>query len=153
MVGSSIRTMIQNKHQNQHKNVSLSTKWSFQSPDLNPKENEWSERKRSSTNMELGIWRIWRDSVWRNGHLLISCQVFSKLIRHYRKRLRAVILAKGGCKKFWINGANNCGQRVLEKNIYFIMWFPPPLIFSCYKTYVCLCLFWKQATLGRTIYQ
>jgi len=30
---------------------------------------------------------------------LISCQVFSKLIRHYRRRLRAGILAKGNCKK------------------------------------------------------
>jgi len=27
--------------------------WSSQFPDLNPKENEWSELKRRSTNMEL----------------------------------------------------------------------------------------------------
>jgi len=30
---------------------------------------------------------------------LISCQVFSKFIKHYKRRLRAVILEKGGCKK------------------------------------------------------
>jgi len=33
---------------------------------------------------------------------LISCQVFSKLIRHYKRRLRAGILAKGDCKKYLI---------------------------------------------------
>ncbi len=39
----------------------------FQFPDLHPIENEWVELKRRSTNMELWIWRIWRDSGWRNG--------------------------------------------------------------------------------------
>jgi len=28
----------------------------------------------------------------------VSCEVFSKLTRHYRRKLRAVILEKGGCK-------------------------------------------------------
>jgi len=27
-----------------------------------------AELKRSSANMDLGICRIWRDSVWSNGH-------------------------------------------------------------------------------------
>ncbi len=77
--GSSTRTTIQNKHQNKHKNGSLSTKWIFYhccllSSDLNPTENEWGELKRRSTVMELWIWRIWRDSVWRNGlWSLIRC--------------------------------------------------------------------------------
>ncbi len=35
---------------------------------------------------------------------LISCQVFFNLIRHYRRKCRAV----------------NCDQCVLEKNVYFI---------------------------------
>jgi len=35
-------------------------------PDLNPTVNKWAELKRRSANMDLGIWRIWRDSVWRN---------------------------------------------------------------------------------------
>jgi len=32
-----------------------------------PWPDEWSELKRRSTNMNLWIWRIWRESVWRNG--------------------------------------------------------------------------------------
>ncbi len=73
--------------------------WPSQSSDLNPTENEWGELKRS-TNMELWIWRIWRDSVWRKWSL-ISYQVFSKLIRHYRRKLRAVTLGKGRCNN-WV---------------------------------------------------
>jgi len=57
VVGYSIRTTIQNKHEASVIPV----------PDLNPKENEWAELKRRSTHMDLGIRRIWRDSVWRNG--------------------------------------------------------------------------------------
>jgi len=33
---------------------------------------------------------------------LISCQVFSKLIGHYQRKLKAVILSKGYCKKYLI---------------------------------------------------
>ncbi len=35
--------------------------WLSLSSDLNPTENEWTEEKK------LWIWRIWRDSGWRNG--------------------------------------------------------------------------------------
>jgi len=66
-------------------------------PDLNPLENEWAELKRRSTNMDLERFYL---EEWS----LISCQVFSKLIRHYRRRFRAVILEKGGCKKYSIKG-------------------------------------------------
>jgi len=57
---------------NDPKQTSKSTQKKFlplpsQSPDLNTIENEWSELTTRSTNMKLGIWRIWRDSVWRNG--------------------------------------------------------------------------------------
>ncbi len=69
--------------------------WLSLSSDLNPTENEWGELKRS-INMALSIWRIWRDSVWRKWSL-ISYQVFSKLFRHYRRKLRAVTLGKGRC--------------------------------------------------------
>ncbi len=96
MFWSSTRTTIQNKHQNKHKNGSLSTKMNLLpllslSSDLNPVENEWGELKRRSTVMELWIWRIWSDSGWRKWSL-ISYQVFSKLFRHYRRKLRAVTL-------------------------------------------------------------
>ncbi len=70
--------------------------WLSLSSDLNPTEDEWGELKRSSTVMELWIWRIWRDSGWRKWSL-ISYQVFSKLFRHYRRKLRAVTLGKGRC--------------------------------------------------------
>ncbi len=44
---------------------------------LNPVENEWGELKRS-TVMELWIWRIWRDSGWRNGlWSLVRCSLTS----------------------------------------------------------------------------
>ncbi len=39
---------------------------------------------------------------WRKEWSLISCQVFSNLIRYYRRQFRAVKLANGGFKKFWI---------------------------------------------------
>ncbi len=48
---------------------------------------------------------------------LISYQVFSKLFRHYRRKLRAVTLGKGRC--------NNCGQNELEKTSI-SQWTPPP---------------------------
>jgi len=35
---------------------------------------------------------------------LNSCQVFCKLIRHYRRKLRTVILEKGGSKMYLIKG-------------------------------------------------
>ncbi len=84
--------------------------------DLNPTENVWGELKRRSTNMELWIWRIWRDSVWRKWSL-ISYQVFSKLFRHYRRKLRAVTLGKGRCNN-WVPTWNS-------ESIYFIMRFSP----------------------------
>jgi len=57
--------------------------------------------------MDLRICRIWRDCMeeWS----LISCQGFSKLIRHYRRRLRAVIMGKGDCKKVF----NKRGQIIV----------------------------------------
>ncbi len=74
--------------------------WPSKYSDLNPIENEWGELKRRSTVMELWIWRIWRDSVWRKWSL-ISYQVFSKLFRHYKRKLRAVILGKRRCNN-WV---------------------------------------------------
>ncbi len=50
---------------------------------------------------------------------LISCQVFSNLIRYYRRKFREVL------KCIEYKGAVNFGQCVLVKNIYFIMIFPP----------------------------
>ncbi len=41
---------------------------------------------------------------WMKEWSLISCQVFSNLIRHYRRTFWAVKLANGGFKKYWIKG-------------------------------------------------
>ncbi len=123
MFGSSNRTIIQTQtSKTTQKWVTLhKTKllWPFKSSELNPVENDWDEPRRRSTVMELWIWRIWRDSGWRN---CLVWQVFSNLIRI---KFRAVKLANGGFKKYWKKGAVNCGQCLLEKNIYFIMIFPP----------------------------
>ncbi len=93
--------------------------WLSLSSELNPVENEWGELKRISTAMELWIWRIWRDSVWKWS--LISYQVFSKLFRHYRRKLRAHTLEKDveiiGCQYLWPTWT--------RESIYFTMRFPP----------------------------
>ncbi len=126
MFGSSTRTTIQNKHQNKHKNGSLSTKWIFYhcwslSSDLNPVEDEWGELKRSSTVMELWIWRIWRDSGWRNGlWSLIRCSPNSSGIIGENSEL--FVLGKGRCNNW---GANNCGQHEIVK-AFISQWDPPP---------------------------
>ncbi len=41
---------------------------------------------------------------WMKKWSLISCQVFSNLIRHYRRKCRAFKLANGGFKTYWIKG-------------------------------------------------
>ncbi len=41
---------------------------------------------------------------WMKEWSLISCQVFSNLIRHYRRPIWAVKLANGGLKQYWIKG-------------------------------------------------
>ncbi len=93
--------------------------WLSLSSDLNPVEDEWGELKRRSTNMELWIWRIWRDSVWRKWSL-ISYQVFSELFRHYRRKLRAVILGKGRCNNWVPIIVANMNKRISQWD------FPPP---------------------------
>jgi len=61
------------KYVNEHK-IKLLAWPSHAVPNLNNIESEWGELKRRSTEMDLGIEMIWRDSVWRNGlWSLVSC--------------------------------------------------------------------------------
>ncbi len=107
MVGSSNQTIIQKqtlkttqKWVTGHKTKLLL--WPFQFPDLHPVENEWGELKRRSTVMELWIWRIWRDSGWRNGFWsLVRCSLTSSGIIGENSY---TILANWGFKKYWIKG-------------------------------------------------
>jgi len=64
--------------------------------DLNPyrKWVGWTEEKKCHGSGNLNDLERFCMEEWS----LISCQVFSKLIRHYKRRLRAVFLEKGGCK-------------------------------------------------------
>src|SRR4029434_9585532 len=72
--------------------------WPSQSPDLNPIESPWDElkmrvhmrRPRNLKDLERYCMEEWSQ---------IPCHVFTNLIMHYNRRLRAVILAKGGCSK------------------------------------------------------
>ncbi len=134
MFGSSNRTIIQTqtskttqKWVTEHKTKLLL--WPFPSSDLNPIENEWGELKRRSTVMELWIWRIWRDSGWRKWSL-ISYHVFSKLFRHYRRKLRAVTLGKGRCNN-WVPIIVATWTR---ESISYTMRFPP--IFNCFTSMI-----------------
>ncbi len=97
--------------------------WPFQSwSEPCRKWVRWTEEKKhchEAVNLKDLEW------FWMKECSLISCQVFFNLIRFYRRTFRKVKLANIGFKKYWIKV--NCGQCVLEKNIYFIMIFPPIL--------------------------
>jgi len=70
-----------------------------------PWPDEWAELKRRSTNVQHASGNLKDlERFCMEEWSLIYCQLFSKLIRHYRRRLRAVILAKGDCKKYLIKG-------------------------------------------------
>ena len=86
-----------------HKNGSLTQNKGFAIaitvPDLNPIESPWDElkmrvhmhRPRNLKDLERYCMEEWSQ---------IPCHVFTNLIMHYNRRLRAVILAKRGCTKY-----------------------------------------------------
>ena len=73
--------------------------WPSQSPDLNPIENLWAELKRSVDKHKpknvKDLERICQEE-WSK----TPPNVFLNLVKNYRKRLHAVILASGGCTKY-----------------------------------------------------
>ncbi len=102
--GSSNSTIIQTqtskttqKAQNQASAMAIPVLW----PEPCRKWVRWTEEKKhrhGAVNLK-DLERFWMKE-WS----LISCQVFSNLIRHYRRTFRAVKLANGGFKKYWIKG-------------------------------------------------
>ncbi len=87
-------------------------------PELCRKWVKWTEEKKhrhGAVNINGLEW------FWMKEWSLISCPVFSNLIRHYRRTFRAVKLANGGFKMDILNkkGAIKCGWCVLEKKHLF----------------------------------
>ncbi len=73
--------------------------WPSQSPDLNPIENLWDELKRrvhKRRPQNLKDLERFCTEEWSQ----ILCHVFTNLITHYRRRLKAVTLAKGSSTKY-----------------------------------------------------
>ncbi len=92
----------------QIKNLKISLTWTLQKMS----EVNWREEAPSWSCESEGSGRLWMKEL-----SLISYQVFSKLFRHYRRKLRAVILGKGCC--------NNCVPTWNRESIYFTMRFSP----------------------------
>ncbi len=106
MFGSSNRTIIQTQTsettkmghwaQNQASAMTIPVLW----PEPCRKWVRWTEEKHQhgAGNLKGLEW------FWMKEWSLISCQMFSNLIRHYRRTFRPVKLANGGFKKYWIKG-------------------------------------------------
>ncbi len=122
MFGSSNRTIIQTqtskttqKWVTEHKTkllLAIPVLW----PEPCRKWVRWTEEKKhrhGAVNLKDLEW------FWMKEWSLISCQVFSNLVRHYRRKLRAVILANGGFKKYWIKGCRYlCPMCIREKHLF-----------------------------------
>ena len=103
--GLSNKTMTQSIPEDPHRNGSVTTKSTFcnghhqWSPDLNPIANLWAESKRSADKHKpmnvKDLERICQEE-WSK----IYPNVFLNLFKKYRKRLHAVILARGVCTKY-----------------------------------------------------
>ncbi len=81
-----------------------------------PVENEWTEEKKHHHG-DVNLKDLER--FWMKEWSLISCQVFSNLIRYYRRTFRAVKLANGGIKKYWIKGCHWLWPMCIRENIIF----------------------------------
>ncbi len=106
--------------QNQASALAIPVLW----PEPCRKRVRWTEEKKhrhGAVNLK-DLERFWMKE-WS----LISCQVFSNLIRHYRRHFRAVKLANGGFKKYWIKG---CCYLWPVCIIYIYIYIFPPILNS-----------------------
>ncbi len=130
------------------RNLIMGHVWIFQkdnNPNTNLKNNtkmgHWAQNQASAMAIPV-LWpepcrkwvMNWREEAvnlkdlerfWMKEWSLISCQVFSNLI--IGEHLELLNWQMEVSKSIEYKGAVNCGQCVLEKNIYFIMIFPPIL--------------------------
>ncbi len=116
--------MIQNKHQNQlthtpknkykwyteHKLLQRPSKF----PDLNPIENECGELKKRCTNMELRIWRIWNDYIWRIGSSVLS------LVALFTEVMWAFTVLHGSRDDYCMNSVQLCLPRYPRLSPYIV---------------------------------
>ena len=99
--------------------------WPSQSPDLKPIENLWLELKRAVDKTRRWTSRIWKGEEWSE----IPPNVL-QLIKHFRKSISAIILARWGIERYWKRVwlvSNFDPNFVREKRDYFLwasqIWF------------------------------
>ncbi len=111
--------------QNQGSAMSIPVLW----PEPCRKWERWTEEKKhrhGAGNLKGLEW------FWMKKRSLISCQVCSNLIRHYRIQFRAAKLANGGIKKYWIKACRllwpMCSREkhLFHNDITPLEWNPPP---------------------------
>ncbi len=109
--------------QNESFTMAVSVLW----PEPYRKWVRWTEEKYYNGAVNLKDLERFCMKKWS----LISYQVFSKLFRHYRRKLRAVTLGKGHCNNW---GANNCGQHEIVKAFISSWDFLPT--FNCFTSMI-----------------
>src|SRR4029434_2442591 len=86
-------------------------------PRPKPHRKSVGRAEAESTSVDLRIWRIWRDTVCRNGlRSRAMCSPTSSRIIGGDSELLS--WQREAAQNIKLRGANNCGTRVLGKNIY-----------------------------------
>ncbi len=111
-----INTKMGHWAQNEYFTMAVSVLW----PEPYRKWVRWTEEKKhrhGAVNLK------YLERFWMKKWSLITYQVFSKVFRHYRRKLRAVTLGKGRCN----NWVPIIVANINSESIYFTMRSPAPL--------------------------